>query len=57
MQLKLEQIRARTIADQLENILLDLDAINTNVAAIHIDVAIISLCEKYKLSRLDQPRS
>jgi hypothetical protein len=56
MQLELDQTQARAIAEKLENILLELDVINANTAAIHIDVAIISVCEKYKLSRLYHPR-
>jgi len=51
IELKRDQMRAIMIAEQLERLLADLDSIDAKVPAVHVDVALTSLCEKYKISR------
>lgn len=37
--------------DGLEQILLQLDSINANIAAIHVDIAIVELCQLANIER------
>ena len=39
--------------DGLEQILLQLDSINANIAAIHVDIAIVELCQLANIERSD----
>jgi hypothetical protein len=39
--------------DRLEQILSQLDAINENIAAIHVDIAILELCRIADVERVD----
>ena len=51
VELKRDQMRAIMIAEQLEKILADLDSIDAKIPAVHVDVALTSLCENYKIPR------
>ena len=37
--------------DQLEQVLIQLDSINADIAAIHVDIAILELCELANVDR------
>ena len=39
--------------DGLEQILSQLDSINANIAAIHVDIAIVELCQLANIERSD----
>jgi hypothetical protein len=40
--------------DQLEQILLELDSIKASIAAIHVDTAIVELCQIADIDRTDR---
>ena len=39
--------------DRLEQILAQLDSIDANIAAIHVDIAILELCQMAEVERAD----
>jgi hypothetical protein len=50
-ELEYDEARSGEILIQLESALINLDKIDAEVAAIHVDAAIVSICKKYGLSR------
>lgn len=50
-ELEYDQARPGEILIRLECALIELNKINADVAAIHLDAAITSLCEKHRLTR------